>query len=143
MGCVYITKTTLYEGHSPVHAAIGGHVWTVNVQYQMYHNYYSSCWWSERSPPQTCIAFHVCVSVYRYTYIASLRKQHDRGTCTDLLLEPKRHVFTAMIPAKAVIFFIIRNKYEYYDWKRDDFWPYTSMCWIRVDVCGYNLAVCA
>lgn len=45
----------------------------------------------------------LCFSVYRYTYITSLRKQHDRDMCKDLLLEPNRHVFTAM--TLAVVFF--------------------------------------
>jgi len=58
----------------------------------------------------------LCFSLYRYTYIASLRKQHDRDMCKDFLLEPYRHVFTVMILAKAVVFFFItRQKYEYYD----------------------------
>jgi hypothetical protein len=52
----------------------------------------------------------LCFSVYWYAYIASLRKQRDRGTCTDLLLEPKRHVFTAMILAKAVTSFLLPER---------------------------------
>jgi hypothetical protein len=46
----------------------------------------------------------LCFSVYRYTYIAILKN------CTDLLLEPNRHVFTAMILAKAVTFFLLPDR---------------------------------
>ena len=52
----------------------------------------------------------LCFSLYRYTYIASLRKQHDRDMCKDFLLEPYRHVFTVMILAKAVVFFLLPDR---------------------------------
>ena len=52
----------------------------------------------------------LCFSLYWYTYIASLRKQRDRGTCTDLLLEPNRHVFTTTILAKAVTSFLLPDR---------------------------------
>lgn len=50
------------------------------------------------------------ISVYWSTYIPSLRKEYIRGKCTDLLLEPRRHVFTATILANAVTSFLLPDR---------------------------------